>query len=363
MRSLKFNPACFLIIVTCCLLVGCIRNGVSGSSANDQKGFIHADAEGVLFLQWTKVDNKLNGQMSAFFVKGAREKTAGNSSHAFEGVSDGKNISINFTGSQWTDALGGRTWTGTISGSDLTLVIPSNNGTLLPVEFTSGSVEQYNQAVAEIRNGVQQENKRTQQEKSEAAKIQAEKNAVIEGNNRVRSSLNALSTGMNAIESSMKFESVLADYVKTWDKMKGDHKNLTEKAAQKSLTSYEVSNAQYLLSTLRYDLETFDAHSSTFDYYLNQLNEAVKSVKEAQGNVKESWQRLQLAIAANSTGVPGSEFSDADISQLIRASDEKIQQASQATRGFSQRRVQYHNQASDLYRKDEALVKSLKAVD
>jgi len=71
----------------------------------------------------------------------------------------------------------------------------------------------------------------------------------------------------------------------------------------------------------------------------------------------------QQALRANSTGILGTQFSDADISAPIRAADEKIERASQVIKEASQRRAQYHSQAKDLYKKDETFVKSLKAVD
>jgi hypothetical protein len=137
------------------LLAACIQSKTTGS---DQKGYLHSDSDSVIFLHWTEINGKLNGQMNVFFVKGNRAKNTDTSGHSFEGVSDRKNLSLNFTGSVWTDGLGGKTWTGTISGNELTLVIPNNNGQLSPVRFTVGTVEQYNDEVLLIKKGVREEN-------------------------------------------------------------------------------------------------------------------------------------------------------------------------------------------------------------
>jgi chromosome segregation ATPase len=161
----------------------------------------------------------------------------------------------------------------------------------------------------------------------------------------------------------VKFENVFADYAKTWNKMKTDHKNLMDKAAERPLTSYQIGNVQYLLGTLQYDLGTFESHSGALDYNFARINEAIKSVRESQDHVRDSWQGLQQALSANSSGTPGAQFSDADIAAPIRAADERIQRASQAIKEASQRRAQYHSQAKDLYKKDETFVKSLKTVD
>jgi len=358
------------LLLSCLLLTACVRGGNGETpkdralaNGNDQKGYLHADADSVLFLQWTEINGKLNGQMNVFFAKGSRGKSTGTSSHSFEGVSDGKNISLNFTGSQWTDGLGGRTWTGTISGDELTLVVPANNGTLSPVKFSVGTVAQYNQAVNGITQNVQDTNSKIQQQNAEAARIQTEKNAVNEGNSRVQSSLNALVTVTNQLENSLKFDDVFSDYAKSWEKMKADHRNLQAKAGETPLTGYKLGNIQYLLSGLQYDVGIFESHSGTVDYKLARVNEGIKSVREAQKNLRESWEFLQQAFSGNSSGSPPAQFSEADLAQPLRDSEEKIQKAIAAIQQASKQRSLYNGQAKDLYKKAETFVKSLKAMD
>lgn len=333
------------------------------SGGSDQKGYLHSDGSSAMFLQWTAINSKLNGQMNVFYAKGSRGKSTETSSHSFEGVSDGKNISLNFTGSQWTDRLGGKTWTGTISGSELTLVIPVNGGTLAPVKFNAGTVQQYNQAVLDIQQSVQTENTRTQQENAEAARINAEKNAVAEGNDRVGSSINSLINATKQLESSLKFDDVFKSYSSTWEKMKADHKNLLEKAAEQPLTSYKLGTVQYQLGVLQYDIGTFESHSGTFDYNLARVNAEIASVREAQESLEKSWRLLQQAVVANSSGTPNAQFSESDISSGLHLGDARIQKASEEIQRASIKRASYESQAKDLYRKADSFVKSLRAVE
>lgn len=360
-----------LLLLTCVSLTpGCSQRSKSQterdksvSSGNDQKGYLHSDSDSVMFLQWTDINSKLNGQMNVFYAKGSRRKSTETSSHSFEGVSDGNNISLNFTGSQWTGGLGGKTWTGTISDNELTLVIPIGNGTLSPVKFSPGTVEQYNQTVLGIKQGVQTENTRTQKENAEAAKIGAEKDAVAEGNNRVRSSINGLISSTKQLENSLTFDEVFRSYSSTWEKMKADRRNLLEKAAEKPLTSYRLETAGYLLTVLQYDIETFESHSRTFDYKSTVVNNAINSVREAQQNLRNSWGFLQQAVVANSSGTPNGEFSETEILQSSRWAEEKIQKASAEFQQASKQRASYNGRSKDLYRKAESFVKSLKAVE
>lgn len=333
------------------------------SSGKDQSGFLHADSDSVMFLQWTEINGKLNGQMNVFYSKGARGKSTETSSHSFEGVSDGKNISLNFNGSQWTDPLGGKTWTGTISGTELTLVIPAKSGTLEPVKFNAGTVEQYNQTVLSIKQSVEAQNTKVQTENAEAARIEAEKGAVVEGNNRVKSSINSLLSSTSQLESSLKFDDVFRSYARTWEKMKADHKNLQDKAGEKPLTSYKLGTVQYLLGGLQYDLGIFESHSGTLDYKIARVNDAIKSVREEEQSVGGSWEFLQRAVAGNSTGTPTAQFSEADIAQPLRLAEEKIQKATEQVQQASQRRAAYDSQAKELYKQADSYVKALKPVE
>lgn len=356
--------------MTCLSLSGGCRQGKNEpvrdkgiSSGKDQNGFLHADSDSVMFLQWTEINGKLNGQMNIFYSKGGREKSTETSSHSFEGVSDGKNISLNFNGSQWTDPLGGKTWTGTISGAELTLVIPARSGTLAPVKFNAGTVEQYNQTVLSIKQSVEAENTKIQKENAEAARIDAERSAVVEGNNRVKSSINSLISSTSQLENSLKFDDVFRSYARTWEKMKADHKNLQDKASERPLTSYKLGTVQYLLGGLQYDLGIFESHSGTLDYKIARVNDAIKSVREEEKSVVGSWEFLQRAVVGNSGGSLTAQFSEADITQPLRAAEEKIQKALEQIQQVSQRRAAYDSQAKDLYRKADSFVKSLKPVE
>jgi len=361
-RLIQVVPLAFILLAAC----GQSKRGANDNgltSGSDQKGYLHADSDSVIFLRWTEINGKLNGQMNVFFAKGNRTRNTDTSAHSFEGVSDGKNLSLNFTGSVWTDGLGGKTWTGTISGNELTLVIPSNNGQLSPVRFIAGTVEEFNDAVLLIKKGVREQNATVQQENADAARVQSEQTAVFEANNRVRSSLEMLNTATTQLAHSLNFDPVFEAYEKTWEKMKSDHANLIAKANERPLTSYKVGEAQYLLSTLKYDIGTFEYHSGTLVYNFKSVTDAIKSVRDAQSKVRINLQELQRAAASNSSGTPAAEFSEADVLPPIKAGDEKIQEAIAAVKKASVRRGQYQTQAKELYRKDEVLVKGLKATD
>jgi|SRR5215469_7857826 len=161
---------------------GCTKDGTANkaveiggpSSGSGQKGFLYAGSRGgdvysAEFIRWTEADKHVSGQIQMFWANGNARSTSGNQGNnpfldpignaqqSFEGVRNGEDISITFTGDFVAfsknsrtsgSALTGQVWTGTLKGDNLTLITPDPaSGTLTATEFKSATVEQYNQVV------------------------------------------------------------------------------------------------------------------------------------------------------------------------------------------------------------------------
>lgn len=367
----KLNCLILLLLLASLLWAGGCKQPIIGSAAKDkytpggkdQKGYLYSTGGVVMFVRWTEINKKLNGQLSIFYSTGSRGKSTDASSHPFEGVFDGESVSLNFTGSIWSERLSGKTWTGSIKGDELTLVIPTKSGLLESLKFKAATVEEYNQIVFGIKQDVQIENTRIRQEEAEAAKIRTEKNAVITGNERVKTSIDELVALIRRLEGRVRFDDVLSNYSQTWENMKINHNELREKAAEKPLTSFRLGKVEHILGRLQHDIGTFEHHSGTLEHRIVSVNDAINDVKEAADNIRISWEFLGRAVAANSTGTPTSQFSENDISQSLHLAEERIQKALRETQQASRQKVSFEGQAKDLYRKAESFVKSLKAMD
>jgi hypothetical protein len=132
MRKRIILPLVGLFALVAIFGSGCAQQGSSTvskgkniSSGSDQKGYLFSDSGSVMFTRWTEIDKKVNGQLQVFYSQGNGERQPKSFTSSFEGISDGQNISINFTGSIWTNDLSGQTWTGTLKDSELTLVMPA----------------------------------------------------------------------------------------------------------------------------------------------------------------------------------------------------------------------------------------------
>lgn len=356
MSDIRKHRGLTILLLTCLSLTGGCKQQTTNetvkdrniSSGSDQKGYLHSDGDSAVFLQWTNINSKLNGQMNVFYAKSGRWKSTETSSHSFEGVSDGKNISLNFAGSQWTDGLGGKTWTGTISGDELTLVIPVRNGTLAPVKFSAGTVEQYNQRVLGIKQSVEAENTRTQ-----------ERRAVADAKEKIRASLNRLAGHTGYLRTKVNFDDILESCAKALIKTQSDFKKVQDKAAGKSLNQYQLNQVRYALDNVRYDVEQIGYHSNSLGYRVNTANEAIRVTKGAIISLREAWDDLQRAVSASTTETFSANYTESDILQPIREAEEEIAKVSNALQRASQQAVTIESQSKELYRKAE--LESLKS--
>jgi hypothetical protein len=111
-------------------------------------GYLHTGDDSATFIQWTKTDRQIKGQMQTLVLN--RDGKTDSSSYSFEGVFDGDNLSLTFRGRHQT-VLEGVTVTGTHKGNSLTLVWPQKDGTLWTQELRPASAAEYNDAARKLQ--------------------------------------------------------------------------------------------------------------------------------------------------------------------------------------------------------------------
>jgi hypothetical protein len=133
--------------------------------------FLHADATSVVFLQWpVNSSGYVNGTAKQDYVTGsAGNEVIRDSSGNFAGeINQSSGVSFDFFG---------RTVYGTESGDILSLNLPRQGGGLLATTFHVATPEDYNSALATLRNAVNQANQQAQQQQQAVEQTQAQSNA------------------------------------------------------------------------------------------------------------------------------------------------------------------------------------------
>jgi len=123
------------------LLAGC---GASSKSreASGPGAFIGHGSNGVLFVQWTRASGSVTGSLRETIEKrGGRGVSAGEGK-SFTGVINGQGLSLQIAG--------GETLVGQFSGSAFSLSVPGNGGGLTTVQFSPGTVAEYDEGVHQL---------------------------------------------------------------------------------------------------------------------------------------------------------------------------------------------------------------------
>jgi hypothetical protein len=154
----------FLLLLAFVLIAGC--KGVTGSVAQSsaasaekpssaptqgegrKTGYLHTGDDSATFIQWTKTDRQIKGQMQTLVLN--RDGKTNSRSFSFEGVFNNDKLSLNFW-RKGTLSFEGSTITGTHKGDSLTLVWPQSDGTLWTQELRPASVAEYNDAVRKLQ--------------------------------------------------------------------------------------------------------------------------------------------------------------------------------------------------------------------
>lgn len=239
----------------------------SANKTDSPKGYLLVNNSEVLFIRWTEADKKLSGQLQMFFTQINKDKRENDSStHSFTGVIDKENISLNFTGSVWTDGLGGNTWTGTLKDKNLTLIIPNKDGKLNTFVFQSATVEDYNSAVSNIQNKVADDNQRIDIQKAQAIQAQAqadklatEQNAVKNANQKLANNIGVLNNSIKNSVNIKRFDDILTSYNTHWKSMQDNYQKLKSHTSKNPLTSddiYQGNSDLYNMNSDRYNISS-----------------------------------------------------------------------------------------------------------
>jgi hypothetical protein len=153
-----------LLLLAFVLIAG--RKGVAGSAPQSsavsaektssapiqgegrKTGYLHTGDDSATFIQWTKTDRQIKGQMQVLVLN--REGKTNSRSFSFDGVFDNDKLSLTLC-RKGEQSFAGSTITGTHKGDSLTLVWPQRDGTLWTQELRPASVAEYNDAVRKLQ--------------------------------------------------------------------------------------------------------------------------------------------------------------------------------------------------------------------
>jgi hypothetical protein len=127
-------------VAACAILTGC---GSSSSGTENGPGlYVGHASNAVMLIQWTRTGGSVTGSLRQTITKRGGRGISASDGKSFTGVINGKSLSL--------QVAGGETLVGQLSGSGFSVSVPGNGGGLITIEFSPGSVAEYDEAVHQL---------------------------------------------------------------------------------------------------------------------------------------------------------------------------------------------------------------------
>jgi hypothetical protein len=321
-----------LIAAALALIVGCGAGSIILFQRVTAKpdGYLFTDATGVAFVQFTDdANNHLSGSWQVVVVNSDQQITSANV--GFTGSKNGSHVTLTFS------ALGFATnITGTLNSDTLTLQLPdTNTGYITTNVFHAASIQQYNAAVALLRQHV-------------AATITqaALDQAVTTANGQLSQDFSNLGSDVQTLAVDSDFSQALSWYAGQLDLMRQDYQ-LMQRNAQQSCFVSDIAVAG--------DFTALQAHDRDFQTDQGVRQQASSQVQSDLTALSSDWQRLQAAISANKSGHIPAQFTQGDVDRAttgaqnqIKAFDKALSDAQSSAAMYDKEAEQVNTDAQNL---------------
>lgn len=246
------------------------------STGNDQNSYVIMDSMYTAFIQWTEVDEELAGQLQLYHID-TDSLELESSSHSFNGLHNENSISLKFTSIIFLDSFSGQIWTGTLQKNELVLVISSNDGELNTIVFHKGTVEDYNENVADL----QSELFNLQQQRVQQDLL----NNIVKN---VTDGINKITYDLKFYKDASDFEYILNEYNYNWEIMLEDNEIMHDDASL-----YDYNFVQDDLNMLRLDNDYFNSIDYSLESEINYLNDAIQQINNDIATLQNSLSKLR----------------------------------------------------------------------
>jgi len=297
-------------------------------------GYLSTDPTAVAFIQFNEdANNHLTGSWQVVEVNSDQKITSEDT--GFTGSINGSRVSLTFS------ALGfSTTITGTLNGDTLTLQAPdSTTGYIATAVFQAANIQQYNAAVALLRQHV-------------AATITqaALDQAVTNANRQLSQDLSTLSSDVQTLATSSDFSRALSVYADQLNLMQQDYQLMQRDAQLGCGVSASAVAADF--SALQADDNAFQADQGVRQQASSQVQSDLKALSS-------DWQTLKAAISADRSGHISAQFTQGDVDTATTSAQEQIKTFDKALSDAQSAAAAYVKEAAQINTDAQNLANSL----
>jgi len=303
-------------------------------------GYLSTDPTTVAFVQFNEdANNHLTGSWQVVEVNSDQKITSEDT--GFTGSIDGPHVTLTFS------ALGFSTnITGTLNGDTLSLQVPdSNTGYIATAVFHAASIQQYNAAVALLRQHV-------------AATITqaALDQAVTNANRQLSQDLSALSSDVQTLAGSSDFRDALSAYADDWKQMQQDYQQ--EQSDFQQGCGPGGSNAGVVAAdagAVAADLGAIQADDGAFQADQSALQAASSQVQSDLKALQTDWSNLKAAVSADANRHVSAQFTQGDVDRAtangqgqMKTSNKALSDAQSSASTYDKEAAQMNTDAQNL---------------
>jgi hypothetical protein len=374
-RQLFQNPRyLILFIVIGALLIASLIGGISFwvfTQLPPPLSWLETDNSTVIFIHWADANGTLSGQMQIVGVDSNYHIQQYN--EPFTGTYDSQDHSISLTIHPLI--IFTYTLTGTVSWNTLTLEGSGSNGSLSKVILHPGSIDDFNQAVSNLEQHINQQvqnaeatasvmqataTAQAQNADATASVMQAtattqvqQQQAVSDANNALGPAIQQLNSDTNSLANDTDFNDVMQSYADHWSKMQADYQKEQTDANGGCSQFYTVQSDDYTVQSDGYSIQSDDYSFQSRQY---PFNTDLSQVQNEMHTVQTDWQQLQLAVTTNTTGSPAPAFSADDVNKTLQAAQKQVDDSQSALNQAQSQASTYDNEAKQLVQSADALV-------
>ena len=305
-------------------------------------GYLASGSSYVLFIQFTNTNGTLVGEWNEADVV----------TNTYTNMLQVTPIHTSFTatlnGTQFNLNVNDRTYAGSFNGNNVTIEFPQQDGTLAPITLTPASIDDYNTAISNLQDNVNQENQNAAAAQATASTLAATATATTDEQNKLASNVSNINGAIQQLTSDADFSSILKQYSDEITQMQQDYQH-EQSDANGGCSNYGTVGADD--GTVQSDNGTVESIDGSLQAQTSSLENDLSNVQSWVQTIQKQWDDL---------GHQSPTVSASDVNTAINNGNQAISQAQSSLKNAQSRATGYDNAAKQIQQQADALYNNMK---
>ncbi len=300
-------------------------------------GYLASGSDYVLFIQFTNTNGTLSGEWNEALM------ATNTYTNMLQVNPFHTSFSAILNGTQFNLDVNGRTYAGSFDGHNVTIEFPQQDGTLVPITLTPASIDDYNTAITNLQNSVNQENQNSADAQATARTLAATATVTSDEQNRLSNDLANIGGAISSLQSDADFSSILKQYSDEISQMQQDYQH-----EQSDANGGCANNG-----TVGVDDGTVQVDQGSIQVIDGSLQVQISSLQSDLANVEDFVQKIQQHW--NNLGKVAPNVSQNDINAAVQKGTNAINQAKANLQSAQNQAAGFDSQAKHIVGQADSL--------